>query len=114
MGSDTLRSVKKYFNRAERYLASGDIDDVLEAYKEAIHLEPDDTVSRFAPGMIWERKCRHDMAIQDLNESIRLDPANANARHMRGRAWGGRIRTCDHGIKTRCLTAWLRPTSAEA
>ena len=23
--------------------------------------------------------------------------------------WGGRGRTCDHGIKTRCLTTWLRP-----
>ena len=23
--------------------------------------------------------------------------------------WGGWIRTNDHGIKTRCLTAWLRP-----
>src|SRR5579871_437281 len=23
--------------------------------------------------------------------------------------WGARIRTWDHGTKTRCLTAWLRP-----
>ena len=23
--------------------------------------------------------------------------------------WGGRIRTYDHGTRTRCLTAWLRP-----
>ena len=23
--------------------------------------------------------------------------------------WGGRIRTCGHGTKTRCLTPWLRP-----
>ena len=23
--------------------------------------------------------------------------------------WGARDRTWDHGIKTRCLTAWLRP-----
>ena len=27
--------------------------------------------------------------------------------------WGGRIRTCDHGIKTRCLTAWLRPNAQQ-
>ena len=24
--------------------------------------------------------------------------------------WGGRDRTSDHGIKTRCLTTWLRPS----
>ena len=23
--------------------------------------------------------------------------------------WGGRIRTCDPGTKTRCLATWLRP-----
>ena len=27
--------------------------------------------------------------------------------------WGARIRTWDRGTKTRCLTAWLRPTAAE-
>ena len=26
-----------------------------------------------------------------------------------GLGWGARIRTWDHGTKTRCLTAWLRP-----
>src|SRR3954452_12700703 len=26
--------------------------------------------------------------------------------------WGARIRTWDRGTKTRCLTAWLRPTAA--
>jgi hypothetical protein len=26
--------------------------------------------------------------------------------------WGARIRTWDHGTKTRCLTAWPRPNSA--
>ena len=26
--------------------------------------------------------------------------------------WGARIRTWDHGTKTRCLTAWLRPIAA--
>ena len=26
--------------------------------------------------------------------------------------WGARIRTWDHGIKTRCLAAWLRPTGS--
>ncbi len=26
--------------------------------------------------------------------------------------WGARIRTWDRGTKTRCLTAWLRPTEA--
>ena len=37
------------------------------------------------------------------------------ARRSAGRfffGWGGRDRTCDHGIKTRCLTAWLRPNLA--
>ncbi len=26
--------------------------------------------------------------------------------------WGARIRTWDHGTKTRCLTTWLRPNAA--
>src|SRR5262245_46278722 len=28
------------------------------------------------------------------------------------RGWGARIRTWDGGTKTRCLTAWLRPSRA--
>jgi hypothetical protein len=30
---------------------------------------------------------------------------------LRGEDWGARIRTWDHGTKTRCLTAWLRPNA---
>src|SRR5262249_47794740 len=30
-----------------------------------------------------------------------------------GGCWGARIRTWDRGTKTRCLTAWLRPTAPE-
>ena len=30
----------------------------------------------------------------------------------RSDGWGARIRTWDRGTKTRCLTAWLRPTAA--
>ena len=30
----------------------------------------------------------------------------------RGPGWGGRIRTSDHGTKTRCLATWPRPTGA--
>ena len=32
--------------------------------------------------------------------------------NAREAGWGGRIRTCDHGTKTRCLTAWLHPIGA--
>src|SRR5918995_3110393 len=28
--------------------------------------------------------------------------------------WGGRIRTCDPGTKTRCLATWPRPSTARA
>ncbi len=36
------------------------------------------------------------------------------ARHfrLRRKCWGARIRTWDHGTKTRCLTTWLRPNVA--
>ncbi len=33
-------------------------------------------------------------------------------RALHENGWGGWVRTNDHGIKTRCLTTWLRPKSA--
>ena len=32
--------------------------------------------------------------------------------HGRHVGWGARIRTWDHGTKTRCLTAWPRPSES--
>ena len=38
--------------------------------------------------------------------------ASSSAMSVRG-GWGARIRTWDHGTKTRCLTTWLRPRGRE-
>src|SRR3954451_11935295 len=35
--------------------------------------------------------------------------SGTTAKAARSQGWGGRIRTCDHGTKTRCLTTWPRP-----
>ena len=42
------------------------------------------------------------------------DGCDRDVAHVGGiDGWGARIRTWDRGTKTRCLTAWLRPTGAE-
>ena len=41
------------------------------------------------------------------------DGCDRDVAHVGGiDGWGARIRTWDRGTKTRCLTAWLRPTAA--
>src|SRR6266516_1377869 len=37
------------------------------------------------------------------------DCSEIGRRHRRHGGWGARIRTWDHGTKTRCLTTWPRP-----
>src|SRR4029079_14781308 len=41
--------------------------------------------------------------------------SSESRRHQRlNDGWGARIRTWDHGTKTRCLTTWPRPTAGTA
>ncbi len=66
----------------------------------------------------WSEKVRtHDapclqpsQALVDEERDSRKHPWSEKVRAHEVCGWGGRIRTCDHGTKTRCLTAWLRPS----
>ena len=64
----------------------------------------------------------HDPATEQGVEVLRSGRAHARAEtgrhddraeprvvHLGHRGWGARIRTWDHGTKTRCLTTWPRP-----
>ena len=55
------------------------------------------------------------LACGEHDDGERTDGIGGGHGNLLGESsWGGRIRTSDHGTKTRCLTTWLRPIGARS
>ncbi len=62
-------------------------DKAIEAFNEAIRLEPGYAAAYKGRGNAWAKKGKYDKAIQDFSEAIRLNPQYAQAYNNRGLAW---------------------------
>lgn len=65
----------------------GDVMGAVEAYTEAIILEPEEPRSYFNRGIVYIKMGEHDKAIDDCNKVIALDPGYAEAYNNRGWAY---------------------------
>jgi len=61
-------------NRALAYTWQKDIDRAIADFSEAIRVDPDFPIWRYARAMQYENKGQHQLALADLNEAIRLRP----------------------------------------
>jgi tetratricopeptide (TPR) repeat protein len=81
---------KYAFVRGFAYLAKGDNDHAITEYREAIRLDPKDSVAYDDRGRAYRAKGDLDSAIADFTEAIRLAPKHADLYNNRGIAYGAK------------------------
>ena len=84
-GSSSLAD--EAFNRGVDYSDQGDYENAIEAYDEAIRLDPQDAYAYNNRGNAYKYLGKYERAIQDFDEAIRLAPDDADAYHNRGNAY---------------------------
>ncbi len=93
-GSDSLKNVDRrdpslaitWNNKGNKLNDQGKYDDAIEAYEEAIRLDPSSAIARSNLAITWNNKGnklndqgKYDDAIEAFEEAIRLDPKSASA-----------------------------------
>lgn len=97
------------FKRGTDYLRKGDHAHAIEAYSEAIRLDPGSGIAFYGRGYAYYVSHDDDRAIQDFNEAIRLEPTYADAFRDRGRAYEDK-NDYDHAIRDYTEALRLKPT----
>ena len=69
----------KLFKQGNIHLTKNEFDRAIEAYTQAIALNPDFAEAFNHRGMAYGNKGEFDRAIPDFNQAIALNPKNANA-----------------------------------
>ena len=77
----------KFFEKGDVHLKVGEFDQAIEAYTQAIALNPKFAEAFRNRGTSYAKKGEFDRAIQDLDQAIDLDPGFAGAFNNRGLAY---------------------------
>ena len=110
------------YNRGNDYLLAGNYDSAIQAFTEAIRLNPNHADAYNSRGLAyWNKSDRfvfadkgeYDRAIQDFDQAIRLNPNDADIYANRGRVYH-RKRELDRAIRDYDQAIRLDPNSAAA
>jgi tetratricopeptide (TPR) repeat protein len=82
--SKTNPSVKEALDRAKKHEKSKDYQKAIDAYSEAIKLDPKKASSYGHRGMLYHDKGEKQKALADFSKVIELDPASKSAYVRRG------------------------------
>jgi tetratricopeptide (TPR) repeat protein len=74
------------------WLAQKEYDKALDAYNEAIRLDPNYAPAFAGRAQTWARKHYRDRELADISMAIKLDPNNAAYRLARGQSWSAQGR----------------------
>ncbi len=80
-------SARDAYNRGYDYLLAGNYDSAIQAFTEAIRLNPrypNDAAAYFNRGNAYASKGQYDRAIQDYDQAIKLNPNDTDAYNSRG------------------------------
>ena len=109
--------VKTYLQRGIEAHQRGELDFAVEYYTHIISLDPVDTsilaYAYYNRGLVNTQKNSYDNAIDDYDESIKLNPDFADAYYHRGWAYGEK-RDYDSAIASHSKAIELRPDYAYA
>jgi tetratricopeptide (TPR) repeat protein len=91
------RSWVAYYNRG---IAHGtNYDWAIRDCTKAIELKPDDAMSYYNRGSVYDRKGDYEQAIRDYTQAIKLKPDYADAYYNRGNAYLNNIRDFNQAIR---------------
>ncbi|GMO62750.1 MAG: hypothetical protein Ta2G_21700 [Termitinemataceae bacterium] len=79
-----------YLDRGLLFASRGEYDMAIEAYSEAIKLDPNDADAYYNRGIAYANKRDYDRAITDYSQAIKIDPNYAVAYYNRGNEYRGK------------------------
>ena len=102
-----------HFLRGNAYFASGDHDEAISEYTQAIRLNSKYADAYIGRGNAYLHKGEHDRALEEYTEAIRLIPNTAGAYYNRGIAYRGKGEH-DRAIAEYTEAIRLNPECAQA
>ena len=64
------------------YEQKGNYEDAIVEYKEAIRIDPDDSMARYNLGDIYYKQGKTDQAISQFKEVVRINPQDAEVHNI--------------------------------
>ena len=93
------------------YVTSGQMDQAMETYREAVQSDPDNKTYRYNLGSLLLESEDYEGAIEQLQEAIRIDPEYASAQYNLGAA--NINRAVDANERVQVLDDSLRANAAQ-
>ncbi|KFI23610.1 tetratricopeptide repeat protein [Nitrosococcus oceani] len=111
---------RKFPTQADRFqLAEGEIlinagryEEAMSHYDNALHSRPDDTNLLYARALVAENLGQLDIAEQDLQRVITLEPSNAEALNALGYTLADRTRRLEEALRYISRAMRLKPNNA--
>lgn len=99
------------FKRGTDYLKNRDYPHAIEAYTEAIRLDPHSAIAFYGRGYAYYASHDADRAIQDFSEAIRLEPRYGEAFRERARAYEDKLDYA-HAIQDYAAAIRIKPADS--
>jgi tetratricopeptide (TPR) repeat protein len=82
--ADDSNKATESYNQGKEALQKGNLEQAIDAFTEAIRLDPKHTESYVGRGQAYLAKQMPDDASKDLDQAIQIDPKHAGAHSLRG------------------------------
>ncbi len=102
-----------YLNRGNAWSEKGEYDKAIDAYTDALEMNPRLTAAYNNRGRAWQEKGEYDKAIADYNQTLAIKPKDADAYGCRGSAYVKK-REYDKAIADYSHAVKLAPDDAHA
>jgi tetratricopeptide (TPR) repeat protein len=80
-------SPEEWYQRGVSFLRSGQYDEALGAFSQAIELNPQHSEAYRNRGLAWAKKGELDRAISDYTRAVEINPEDSQAYRNRAIAW---------------------------
>ncbi len=107
------QQVLLWFVRGSEHLEKGEYGQALQAFREAIRLQPDSALAWYSLGFTYGQLKQYDQALQAYREAIRLKPDDADAWNSLGNTYRN-LKQHDQALQALREAIRLKPDDADA